>query len=286
MCGKGMALARWALLAAAVLLGGLHYRGMLASVVTHVLNPEEEMLYALLAPAVSLLTMVGQRKRFRRAAGLPSRRGFGWVLAFLALAWLGARGGYERVSQVSMIGLIWSVPFALWGKGVGKLMLFPAWFLLFTVPVASPAFDAFKLSLRTFDSEAAACILAGFGAKVSCEETVIWSGRYLGDGFSLNVLDACSGVRSLSVMLLLTAAYAHFFLKSRTNRWVLLACSAPIAIIGNILRIISVATVALHSGEGAAFEFYHTYSGYVFFLACVFMMLCAEECVKKIRRRG
>ncbi|MCL1921230.1 MAG: hypothetical protein FWG50_09175 [Kiritimatiellaeota bacterium] len=63
----------------------------------------------------------GARGEFR-AAGSPSLRGFGWVLLFLAVAWFGASGGHERVRLVSLIGLLWPVPYALRGKGVGRLL--------------------------------------------------------------------------------------------------------------------------------------------------------------------
>ena len=147
---------------------------MLSWVAGQIRDPAVEMSHARVIPftCVFAVFLGWWRGEIRKAAGLPSWRGFGWACLFLALAWIGAWGGYNRVSQVSAIGLIWSVPYAFWGRGVGRVMLFPAWILLFTVPLA---LDGFILHLRAFSADAAAAALNGFGIKVVRLGTVLLS---------------------------------------------------------------------------------------------------------------
>ena len=270
--------ARWVLLAAVALAGWFHYRGALASVMLLLRDlAADNMAHVWLIPLISVVVVCLRRREFRDAAGLPSWRGFGWVLGFLALAYLGASGGHGRVSQISMIGLIWSVPYALWGRGIGSLMLFPAWVLLFTVPVA---LDDVILLLRKLAAAASVDVLSGLGMPVSRSGTDIIV-KTPGSKFTLDVADPCSGIRVVFSMMSLIAVYAHLILKSRLQRWMLLACSIPIAVLSNIVRIFFVCWVACAFGKKVALGFFHDYSGYVIFLIAVLMVLATERLTEK-----
>jgi len=273
MKGTTLNFTRWVLLAVIALSGWFHYRGMLSSVVAHIQAPDEEMTHALVAPLISLSAIMLRCRKFRKEAGLPSWRGFGWVVFFLVVAWVGAGGGYGRVSQVSMIGLIWSIPYAFWGRGVGRLMLFPVWFLLFTVPVS---LDGLIVHLRIIAAVGAVGILNGFGMEIVREGTLIFS-QVEGAEFYLDVADPCSGIRSLSMMMLLVGAYTQFILKSRFQRWVVFACSIPVAVLGNVFRVSLVCLVAYHLGQEAAEGVYHDSVGYAVFYAAVLTVTFSVE---------
>ena len=172
MKGAVLNFTRWGLLAVVALAGWVHYRGMLSWVVGQIGDSSGDMAYAWVIMIVSLFAVCVQCGELGKAAGLPSWRGFGWACLFLALAWLGAWGGYNRVSQVSAIGLIWAVPYAFWGRGIGRLMLFPAWFLLFTVPLA---IDDVVFCLRMFSADAVAAVLNEMGLTVVRFDTALLS---------------------------------------------------------------------------------------------------------------
>jgi exosortase len=220
------------------------------------------------------------------------------VLLFIALAWLGGWRGLILFEQVSLIGLAWSVPYALWGKGVGRLMLFPAWVLLFSVPVPY-CLNALAPHLRTFAAATAVGILNGIGVGIGREATRIVymtpPDTVFGVGvmvFSVDVADACSGIRTLFVITVLAAGYAHFFLGSRLQRWALLACSVPMAILGNVLRILSICTAGVLFGEGAATRFCHDYLPFAIFLASALLLIPIGRRIPRFilwlrsRRRG
>ena len=254
---------RWFLLAVLTLLGWFHYRTMLSYTIVFIQAPIEDMSHAWVIPVVSIGAIWLQRDEFRKAAGLPSWRGLGWACLFLVVAWFGAKGGQARIEQVSMIGLIWSIPYALWGRDIGRLMLFPAGFLLFTVPISS-YLDFFTVHLRMLSSGMATAILNGFGAEIERMGTSVRS-YAPGHEFSVDVADPCSGIRSLFALMALTVGYAQFMLKTRFQRWLLFACSIPIAVVGNMFRIFSICLVALCFGQQLAMGFYHDYSGFVIF---------------------
>jgi exosortase len=202
---------------------------------------------------------------------------------FLTLCWFGSRGQQERLEQLSLIGLCWSVPYALWGRQVGRLLRLPAAYLLFIIPLAS-YLDFFTIHLRILASTLSVALLNGFGLHVIQSGTALIS-RLAGAEFNVDVADPCSGIRSLFAMMALSAAYAYFSQRTPLQKWALFACSIPLAVVGNVLRILSICVVARFFGQEVATGFYHDYSGYVVFLVGVTLMVECGRWLAKLDKR-
>jgi exosortase len=91
--------------------------------------------------------------------------------------------------------------------------------------------------------------------------------------FQLNVEAPCSGLRSLLAMTALTAVYAYFTQKSFVKKWALFLFSIPIAVAGNIGRIISIAVVSITAGQQYGAGLHHDWSGYVLFAVAISLMV-------------
>lgn len=256
-----------------------NYRPMIQYTMLMFSTPIEDMSHGWVVPFVSLYVLWLHRKALREAAGNPDWRGLIWVVLFLALAWLGGRGAQSRLEQVTLIGLIWAVPYALWGKAVERLMRFPAAYLTFTIPVSSFV-DFFTIHLRILSSSLATGLLNGVGLAVERSGTALFS-RVPGAEFNVDVADPCSGIRSLFAMMALTAAYAYLTQKTTARKWALFAFAVPIAMVGNMVRIMSICVVAAWLGQDVATGYYHDYSGYVVFLVGVLLMVQAGELIQK-----
>lgn len=267
---------RFAMVAIMALFAYFNYSGMIGYTLVMFNEPLEDMLHGWVIPFGSLYAIWKTRADFPKAmaTGRPSWAGFFWSCLFLILAWFGARGQQSRIEQLSLIGLIWSIPYAFWGRHTARLMLFPAGFLLFTVPISS-FLDFFTMHLRMFSCSMATGILNGFGMAIERSGTALFS-RVPGGEFNVDVADPCSGIRSLFAMMALIAGYAHLHLQTRLQKWILFACSLPIAMIGNMFRIFSICLVARVFGQEIATGFYHDYSGLVIFVIGLFLIL--ESC--------
>lgn len=270
---------RWLALAVMLVVAGFNYRYMIDFTMAMFASPIEDMSHGWVVPIVSLYALWTQRKAIRAAAGDPCWRGAMWVALFLAVAWFGGRGGQSRLEQVSFIGLCWAVPYAFWGRGVARLLRFPVAYLVFTIPVSS-FIDFFTIHLRILSSTLATGLLNGVGVAVERSGTALFS-RVPGAEFNVDVADPCSGIRSLFAMMALTAAYAFFTQKTVVRKWALFLCSLPIAMIGNMIRIMSICLVATWFGQEAATGYYHDYSGYVIFLVGVLLMIQTGELIQK-----
>lgn len=278
-------LAKWLVLLILASAALVNYSYMINYTVVMFASPLEDMSHGWVVPFFSAYVVWRQRDQWRAVAGGVSWAGVAFVAGALVLAFFGSRGLQTRMEQLSFILLVWSVPYALWGGGVARLMVFPAAFLLFTIPVSS-FLDVFTIHLRMFSTSLATTLLNGVGILVERSGTALYS-RMPGAEFNVDVADPCSGIRSLFAMMALTAAFAYFFLRSPWKRWVLFAFSIPVAIIGNMVRIMSICLVAVWFGQETALGYYHDYSGYPIFLVGVLMVFALSEWLSRVSfRRG
>jgi exosortase/archaeosortase family protein len=114
-------------------------------------------------------------------------------------------------------------------------------------------------------------LLNGLGISVTRLGTALHVNA--GGGFSLDVAHPCSGLRYLVAMIALTTAYAYFTQRGALRRVTLSILSIPLAMIGNIVRIVLIATVGVWFGAEIAVGFYHDYSGYVVFGVSTLLMI-------------
>lgn len=243
-------------------------------------EPLEDMSHGWLIPFVSIYALWHKRKELRLAAGSPSWGGFLCAAFSLVVFWFGSRGGQSRIEQISCIALLWSISYAFWGREVARLTAFPIGFLLFTVPISS-FLDFFTIHLRFLSSSGACATLNGFGLEIQRSGTAIYS-RVAGAEFNVDVADPCSGIRSLFALMALTAIYAWHTQKSLLQKLLLFACAIPLAVIGNMSRIISICLAASWFGQEIATGYYHDYSGYLVFIIAIFLMFQTGRYISRL----
>lgn len=244
-------------------------------------DPKEDMSFGWYVPLFSLYVLWAERKAIREAASGASWLGVLAMLPFIAVGFLGARGIQVRFEIIAFAGLALTVPWAFWGGRVAKLMLFPAAFLLFCIPMAT-FLDVITVHLRLFASSTAFELLRGFGADVIRHGTMICAA----DGsFEIDVAEPCSGLRSIFALMALTAGYAYFNQPTWLRRGLLFAASVPLAVLGNIARILTICLVANYASADFATGFYHDYSGYVVFAVAIALMIAVANLITAISEK-
>jgi exosortase len=113
-------------------------------------------------------------------------------------------------------------------------------------------------------------LLNGIGIESVRRGTAVLSRA--GGGFQFDVADPCSGLRSVFVMTALAAPYAYLTLKSTARKWILFALSVPVAVVSNVIRIVTVAVIAELFGKETAIKLYHDYSGYLVFSVGIILL--------------
>ncbi len=240
-----------------------------------------DLSHAWLIPLVSLYALWDRRRILHVMPKRPDLRGLAVFIAALGLYWLGVRGQQTRLTLLSLLLLLWSVPFTFWGWGVARQTAFPALYLLFCIPASF--LDSLTFPLRIIATTLATATLNGIGIAAVRSGTAIHS--LAGGGFQLDVADPCSGLHSLLPLVALSAAYAWFFVRGPWSRWLLVAAAVPLAITGNVARIVSIALVAHRFGQERATGFYHDYSGYVFFTVTISLMMALAGWLSRVAHK-
>jgi exosortase len=120
----------------------------------------------------------------------------------------------------------------LFGFRILKETLFPLFILLFMIPVPSQIFSAATIKLQLFVSQASSLLVSFLGIPLFREGNVIQLPER-----TLQVVQACSGLRSLITLLTLSAVFGYFTLRSNLLRTVLFFSGVPIAVFVNIVRV-------------------------------------------------
>jgi len=219
-------------------------------------------------PFVSIGVLWYKRKEVFSVKKYIDWKGLVIVIGALFLHWLGAKMQQTRISLGSLIMLIWGIPFYLFGWQLAKKLIFPCAYLAFCIPLNF--LDVIAFPLRLFSTKIAVGMLNGFGIEAVREGTAIMIPSM---PTGMDVADPCSGLRSLLAMTALTAVYAYFTQRTLIRKWILFVASIPLAVIGNIARIVTIAFVAEALGAKPALGLYHDYSGYILFTAAIVSMV-------------
>lgn len=220
-------------------------------------------------PFVSLAIVYWRRLELYKATKTISWIGFSIVVLSLLMHYLGAKTQHPRLSLLGLIGLLWSVPFYLYGWQVAKYLMFPCAFLIYCIPLQF--LDAATFKLKMFATIASAGTLNALGVDV------IQSGADIifksDPSQKLNVADACSGLRSLLALSALTAVYGYLTMDGVVRKWLLFLSAIPLAMIGNVVRIVTVAVFAQGFNYQLGTGLVHDWSGYIVFAVAIGLMV-------------
>ncbi len=237
--------------------------------------------HGLLVPLVSAWFLREIWPQLRAAPVRPSAWGFVLALAGLMLLAAGMFVGELFSSRVSSLVLAAGMILALFGGRVLRLLSLPLGFLIFMVPLPYTVYDALALPLKGLVSRMAAAGINLCGLPVLREGNMI-----LFPNLSLEVVEACSGLRSLTSLVALGTAYAFLFLKAPWQRVVLIAATVPIAVFANVLRVFVTGLLARHMGARAAEGFFHNFAGLAVFGTALALTALLGFLLDKWSRKG
>ncbi len=237
-------------------------------------NPDGEQSHGRIVPLIALGLIWMAKEDIRRVAGAGSNRGLLWIFAGLALFVLAARCLQPRMAIASLPFFIYGTVGFLWGSKAARVILFPCVFLVFMIPVAALEQATFRLQFLITGTVSTLSHLFGIGIQGLGTTLTATDGA-----FHFEVAEGCSGIRSLTAMTMLTAAYVHLTQDRLWKKLVIFACSVVFAVIGNVGRIFTVVLVAKYYDPTFAAGTLHDYSGYVFFPIAVMAMLSFAKLV-------
>ena len=216
-------------------------------------------------------------RRRQDLATLPVRPhwfGLVVVLASLGVLLAGRLGAELFLGRISLIGLIAGTVLFLYGTRHLRVLAFPIAFLLLMVPLPAVVFNQLAFPLQLLASRAGEAVLSAGGIPVLREGNIL-----VLPTATLEVVEACSGIRSL-VSLLTLAIVLGTLTEPRVRTRVALALLAiPVAIAANAARVAGTGLAAEWISPRAAEGFFHEFSGWVMFVVAFALLLGAQRAI-------
>jgi exosortase len=213
-----------------------------------------------------------QRDALARAPRRPSAGGLLFVGASLLVLLAGLLGAELFLTRVSLIGVIAGSIAWLWGWRHVRLLSFAVAFLLLMIPLPALVFNQLAFPLQLLASRAGETVLSLAGVPVLREGNVL-----VLPSQTLEVAEACSGIRSLVSLLTIGLILGRVGSRSGRVRVALAVLTIPIAILANAARVAGTGLAAEWIGPWAAEGFFHEFSGWVVFMLSVALMLAVDR---------
>lgn len=227
----------------------------------------EEMGHGIFVPFVAGYVIWVNRSKVFAPPIRPSWWGLPVVVWGFLQSVLGTVGADYFLSRtgffIAIIGAIWMMA----GFDMLRRLAFPLFLLLFTIRIPLFIYSRITFPLQILASKLAAGGLSLVGIPVLREGNVLELASQ-----RLDVVEACSGIRSLISLSFLALVYGWFFDRKAWMRWVLLAASIPIAIVANSGRIMITGVLSEIKKEFATGA-YHSFEGWVIFMVDLFILI-------------
>jgi exosortase len=208
----------------------------------------------------------------------PSWSGLLLILASLGLLIVGTLGAELFLTRVSIVGTVAGTIACVLGWRALRRLMFPVAFLLLMIPIPSIVFNQIAFPLQLLASRVGEATLSAARIPVLREGNVITLAHT-----TLEVAEACSGIRSLISLLSLGIVFGYFADPRAWFRVVLALSTIPIAIIANASRVAGTGIAAHHFGAGAADGFFHLFSGWIVFVVAFAMLFVAARVLLRLK---
>lgn len=194
---------------------------------------------------------------------------------FLLLA--GLMGSEFFLSRVSLIITLAGIVLFLFGWAHLRILAFPLAFLVLMIPLPAIVFNKIAFPLQLLASQVGESAISAANIPVLREGNVLVLANT-----SLEVAEACSGIRSLVSLITLGLVFGYFADPRGWVRMLIVASTIPVAIISNAARVAGTGILAHYYGPSAAEGFFHEFSGWIVFIVAFVMILAIQRVILRL----
>jgi exosortase len=209
-----------------------------------------------------------RRHRFLAAPSRGSAIGIVVVIGSILLLAAGVIGAELFISRLSILGTLAGILLFLYGWKRLRILVFPLAFLCLMIPLPAILFNQIAFPLQLTASR------VGEFAITAANVPVLREGNLLVlPNTTLEVAEACSGIRSLVSLLTLGIVFGYFADSRPWVRTLIALSTIPVAILSNGIRVAGTGIAAHRFGPSVAEGFFHEFSGWLLFAVAFLMML-------------
>ena len=178
-------------------------------------------------------------------------------------------GQNDYVWDCGMILTLFGVVLTLCGWGVMRFAWFPIAFLVCALPWPPLVYSKLALPLQYL----AARVAVGVLQIVQVDASFVGTKIVMPTGRTLNVAEACAGLRSLMTFITLGAAVAFLSDRPLWQKVFITVSAVPIAIFCNVMRVSGMGVLDFYVSEGFSQGFAHQFAGMVMLIPAFFLLL-------------
>src|SRR5437588_11115161 len=234
--------------------------------------------HGFLVPLFAAYVLWQERDRWSILPARPANSGLAIMVFAILLLIAGFLGAELFISRTSLLVMLAGLVTFLCGWKILRTIWFPLAVLVLMIPLPVLIYNQITFPLQFLSSQLAATGIDALHIPVLREGNLLILPNY-----TLEVVEACSGIRSLMTLLTLAICYGYLTERRTWARITLLVLAVPIAVASNGIRIIGTGILTYFYGPGAAEGFFHAFSGWVIFVAALVLLLGTHWVLRKIR---
>jgi exosortase len=236
--------------------------------------------HGFLIPVISLYMVWYKKDQLREIPRQPSLIGLGIIVLGLLVHVAANIGAELFLMRFSMVITLSGIIIYALGIPRFKVMLIPVAYLIMMIPIPAILWNHVAFPLQLLAAKLSAQVIGFIGIPVFREGNILHLATT-----SLEVVDACSGLRSLTSLLALTGICAFLAPFSRIKKWILFFSAVPIAVAVNVIRLTITAAMAVWISPETAHGFLHDMSGLIIFGAALVLVYLVFIIELKIENR-
>src|ERR1041384_5377716 len=253
---------------------------------------DENYSHGLLIPVIIGYILWTQREKLARVPVNSSVLWGGAAILFALFAlWAGVAGAELYTQRLSLILLLAGITVYFWGFRLLQMLLVPLVLLFLAMPIPAIVFNKIAFPLQLFASRCAVWSMSMLGIPVLRQGNVIELKPLNSfDTKKLEVVEACSGIRSLMTLITLAVVFAYFTHSASgeppasgkrfgwlRSYWfwrstIIVISAVPIAILTNAFRVSGTGILAHYYGTEIADGFFHSFSGWAIYIVAFVML--------------
>jgi len=233
--------------------------------------------HGFLVPLIAAFGIWKMRKELRLLPLRPANWGILIIFVGLTCHIMGNIGAELFTMRLAMLITIYGLSVYLLGWSITQKISIPVVYLILMIPIPAIIWNQLAFPLQLFAATLSAHVVDALGIPVLREGNILQL-----EQTALEVVDACSGLRSLMSLLALGGAFAFFVSLRRINKLILFLLSVPIAVIANVVRLSATALCVQAFGPRATEGLMHGISGLLVFLVALIFLYSSFVVMAKL----
>lgn len=177
---------------------------------------------------------------------------------------------------LSMVCTILSCFLFLFGLAAIRFLLIPTLLLLLLIPIPNQVYGTITLPLQLKVTDISHLLLQLADIPIFTEGNILHTPKK-----SFEVVEACSGLRSLIALMSLSLMLGYFTLCRATSILVLTIASLPVAIVVNIMRVVTMVCLYHFFDIDLTEGTYHLISGAILFSIALVLLYYIQCIIEK-----